>query len=80
MNTNELIKEEVKSKSVLAEKCIEKYEEYGFNIAFNNIVIDNNNLIRCEIKNGETIFINAAAENMEQIIGFFENLLTVEVE
>lgn len=79
MNTNELIKNEVMAKSILAKKAIEKYEEFGYTIAFSNIVISDVNLIRAEIKNGEEIAINAACEDMAQIIGFYENLLTVEL-
>lgn len=79
MTTNELLVNEIKAKSVLAKKAIEKYEEFGYTIAFSNIVISDVNYIRAEVKNGEEIVINAGCEDMAQIIGFYENLLTVEL-
>jgi hypothetical protein len=79
MTINELLLTEIKAKSDLAKKAIEKYEEFGYSIAFSNIVISDVNLIRAEVKNGEEIVINAGCADMAQIIGFFENLLTVEL-
>jgi hypothetical protein len=78
MTINELLVTEIKAKSELAKKAIEKYEEYGYNIAFTNIVTASP-LVRAEIKNGEEIAINVGATTMEEIVLFFENQISVEL-
>ena len=78
MTINELLVNEIKAKSELAKKAIEKYEEYGYNIAFTNIVTTAP-VVRAEIKNGEEIAINVGANSMEEIVSFFENQISVEL-
>ena len=78
MTINELLVTEIKAKSELAKKAIEKYEEYGYNIAFTNIVTTSP-VVRSEIKNGEEIAINVGANSMEEIVSFFENQISVEL-
>jgi hypothetical protein len=78
MTINELLVTEIKAKSELAKKAIEKYEEYGYNIAFTNI-LTTSPVVRVEIKNGEEITINVGANSIEEIVLFFENQISVEL-
>lgn len=78
MTINELLLTEIKAKSELAKKAIEKYEEYGYSIGFTDIVTTSP-VVRVEIKNGEEIAINAGANSIEEVVSFFENQISVEL-
>jgi hypothetical protein len=79
MTINELLLNEVKAKSVLANKAIELYIEYGYSINFTNLNIPESggDGVRVELILNNEIATNSWCQTIVEIVSFFESQLSV---
>lgn len=79
MTINDLLLTEIKAESVLANKAIELYIEYGYSINFTNLNIPQSggDGVRIELILNNEIATNSWCQNIGEIVSFFESKLTV---
>jgi hypothetical protein len=81
MTINEILIEEIKSKSALASKAIDLYVEYGYSINFTdlNVPQSGGDGVRVELIINNEITATSWCQTITEMVAYFESQLSVLV-